>query len=56
VVQAIVSRGEEIDRDSAVLAALCETSERAEEEQLERALREARCQAKEQVRRHMGLA
>jgi len=47
---------EEIDRDFAVLATLCEASEPADEEQLERALQEARRQAKEQVRRHMGLA
>jgi hypothetical protein len=47
---------EEIDRDFAVLARLCEASEPAEEEQLERALQEAHRQAKEQVRRHMGLA
>jgi hypothetical protein len=47
---------EDIDRDFAVLAALCEVSEPADEEQLERALQEARRQAKEQVRRHMGLA
>jgi hypothetical protein len=47
---------EEIDRDFAVLASLCETSEPADEEQLERALQEARAQAKEQVRRHMGLS
>jgi hypothetical protein len=46
---------DEIDRDFAILAKLCETSEPADEEQLERALREARRQAKEQVRRHMGL-
>jgi hypothetical protein len=46
---------EEIDRDFAVLATLCETSEPADEEQLERALQEARRQAKEQVRRQMGL-
>jgi hypothetical protein len=45
----------EIDRDFALLAALCETSELAEEEQLERSLQEAHRQAKEQVRRHMGL-
>jgi hypothetical protein len=44
----------QIDRDFAVLANLCETSEPAEEEQLERALQEAHSQAKEQVRRHMG--
>ena len=47
---------EEIDRDFAVLATLCEPSEPADEEQLDRALQEARRQAKEQVRRHMGLA
>ena len=47
---------EEIDRDFAVLASLCEASEPADEEQLERALQEARRQAKEQVRRDMGLA
>lgn len=47
---------EEIDRDFATLATLCEASEPADEEQLERALLEARRQAKEQVRRHMGLA
>ncbi len=46
----------EIDRDFAVLATLCEASEAADEEQLERALQEARHQAKEQVRRHMELA
>jgi hypothetical protein len=46
---------EEIDADFALLAQLCATSEPAEEEQLERALQEARRQAKEQVRRHMGL-
>ena len=39
---------EEIDRDFAVLATLCETSEPADEEQLERALQEARRQAKGQ--------
>ena len=46
---------EEIDRDFAVLAALCEISEPADEEHLDRALQEAHRQAKEQVRRHMGL-
>jgi len=46
---------EEIDRDFAVLASLCAASEPADEEQLERALQEAQRQAKEQVRRHMGL-
>ena len=47
---------EEIDRDFAVLAILCEASEPAEEEQLERALQEARQLAKEQARRRMELA
>lgn len=47
---------EEIDRDFAVLTKLCETSEPADEEQLERALQEARWEAKERVRRQMGLA
>jgi hypothetical protein len=47
---------QQIDRDFAELAALCEASEPADEEQLERALQEARRQAKEHVRRHMGLA
>lgn len=46
---------EEIDRDFAVLATLCESSEPAAEEQLKRALQEARLQSKEQVRRHMEL-
>jgi hypothetical protein len=45
----------QIDRDFAVLANLCETSEPAEEEQLECALQETHRQAKAQVRRHMGL-
>ena len=47
---------EEIDRDFAVFASLCAASEPVEEEQLERALQDARRQAKEQVRRHTGLA
>ena len=47
---------DEIDRDFAVLASLCEASEPADEEQLERALAEAHRQAKEQVRRQMGLS
>lgn len=45
---------EDIDRDFATLAALCATSDPAEEEQLERALHEARRKAKEQVRQQMG--
>jgi hypothetical protein len=47
---------EEIDRDFAVLAHLCADSDPADEELLERALQEARRQAKEQVRRQMGLS
>ena len=47
---------EEIDRDFAVLAALCEASELMEEEHLKRALQEAQHLAKEQVRRHMERA
>jgi hypothetical protein len=46
----------DIDRDFALLTQLCGSSESADEERLELALREARRQAKEQVRRHMGLA
>jgi hypothetical protein len=46
---------DQIDRDFIELARLCETSELADEKQLERALQEAHRQAKEQVRRHMGL-
>jgi hypothetical protein len=37
---------EEIDRDFAVLASLCQASEPADEEQLGRALQESRRQAK----------
>lgn len=47
---------EEIHRDLAVLASLCEASEPAGEEQLERALQEPRRQAKEPVRPYVGLA
>jgi hypothetical protein len=46
---------EQIDRDFAALASLCESSEPGDEERLERALQEARRDAKEQVRRQMGL-
>jgi hypothetical protein len=46
---------EEIDRDFAVLAKLCSENEPVNEDELERALHEAHEQAKEQVRRHMGL-
>jgi hypothetical protein len=45
----------EIDRDFAVLTAMCQESDPAEEERLERALQEARRQAKDLVRREMGL-
>jgi hypothetical protein len=47
---------EEIDRDFADLVALCSESEAADEDQLQRALHDAHRQAKEQVRRQMGLA
>ncbi len=46
---------EEIERDFADLASLCSESETANEDQLDQALHEARRQAKEQVRRGMGL-
>ena len=47
---------EEIDREFAVLANLCAASESGDEDQMDRALSESRRLAKEQVRRHMGLA
>jgi hypothetical protein len=50
------SRLEEIDRDFAMLASLCESSEPVDEEKLNQAVEEAHLLAKEQVRRHMGLA
>jgi hypothetical protein len=43
----------DIDRDFAVLASLCESSDPADEERLERALQKAHREAKEQVRRQM---
>jgi len=46
---------EEIDRDFALLASLCADSDPADEERLGQALSEAHEQAKEQVRRQMGL-
>ena len=46
---------DQVDRDFAVLASLCESSEPGDEEQFARALREARGEAKEHVRRQMGL-
>ena len=47
---------DQIDQDFGVLATLCEASDAADEQALERALCEARREAKEQVRRSMGLA
>jgi hypothetical protein len=46
---------EDIDRDFAVLTNLCAESDPTNEDQLERTLRDAHRQAKEQVRRAMGL-
>jgi hypothetical protein len=46
---------EEIDRDFALLAAMCESSDPADEEKMRQALRAAKEQAKEQVRPEMGL-
>jgi hypothetical protein len=46
---------EEIDGDFAILATQCSDSEPAEEDQLERALHDARSQAKDQERRQTGL-
>jgi hypothetical protein len=46
---------EEIDRDFAELAELCAASESADEDQMERALQEARRQSKDHVRQRMGL-
>jgi hypothetical protein len=46
---------DEIDRDFALLATMCASSDPADEEQLQRALQEARRQAKEQVRHRMRL-
>lgn len=45
----------DIDHDFASLAALCEPSSPEDEERLERAIQKARSQAKDQVRRQMGL-
>lgn len=47
---------DEIDRNFAELEVLCATSEAEDEERMQRALQEANRQAKEQVRRHMGLS
>jgi hypothetical protein len=46
---------EKIDRSFAILERLCATSDPADEVIMERALREAREQAKEYTRRQMGL-
>ena len=45
----------EVDQDFALLATLCDQSEPADEEVLQQAIEEAHRQAKEQVRRQMGL-
>src|SRR5579871_3020945 len=45
----------EIERDFAVLTAMCQDSDPAEEEHLERGLQEARRHPKDQVSRQMGL-
>ena len=47
---------EEIDRDFALLANLCADSDPADEKRLSQALHEAHEQAKDQVRRQMGLS
>jgi hypothetical protein len=47
---------EEIDRDFALLANLCADSDSADEDRLSQALHEAHEQAKQQVRRQMGLS
>jgi hypothetical protein len=47
---------EEIDRDFLALASLCAMSDSADEEKLDRALDQARREAKVLVRRQMGLA
>lgn len=46
----------EFERDFAELEVLCAMSEAEDEERMQRALQEASRQAKEQVRRHMGLS
>jgi hypothetical protein len=46
---------DEIDRDFALLASMCQESDPADEEELDCALNEARRLAKEQVRRDMRL-
>ena len=45
----------EVDQDFALLARLCDASEPADEDLLQQALEEAHRQAKELVRREMGL-
>ena len=46
---------EEIDRDFAILEAMCAENDPEDEERLQRALDEAHQLAKEQMRRQMGL-
>jgi hypothetical protein len=46
---------DQIDRDFALLANLCSDSDPADEDRLHQALHEAHEQAKDQVRRQMGL-
>lgn len=46
---------DEIDRDFALLATMCESREPVDEERMESALLEAKRQAKERVRHQMGL-
>ena len=47
---------EEIDRDFALLASLCEASDPTDEARLSQALEEAHEQAKQKVRKQMGLS
>ena len=47
---------EEVDRDFAALASLCDESDPADDARLEAALVEARRAAKDHVKRQMGLA
>ncbi|MBI1831840.1 MAG: hypothetical protein HYR84_10360 [Planctomycetes bacterium] len=50
------STPEEIDRDFALLDSLCAASDPADEDRLSKALHDAREQAKERVRKQMGLS
>jgi hypothetical protein len=45
----------EIDRDFVELDALCQSNTLADEEKIEQSLKESRTQAKDHVRRQMGL-